>query len=51
MLCLKGSGRDSGVPEVPTDGGPNEPSHLLTTYLTAYGFGKQSQNVAESAQV
>jgi hypothetical protein len=51
MLCLRASGRDSGVPDVPTDGGQNAPSYVLTAYLTAYGFGKQSQNIAESALV
>ncbi|GAC1650250.1 MAG: hypothetical protein NVS9B11_23420 [Candidatus Dormibacteraceae bacterium] len=51
MLCLRASGRDSGVPDVPTDGGQNAPSYVLTADLTAYGFGKQSQNIAESALV
>ncbi len=44
ILCLRVSGRASGVPDVPAGGWQNAPSNVLTAYLTAYGLRKRPPN-------
>jgi len=51
LLCLRASGRATGVPDVPTGGLQNAPGFALTAYLTAYGFGNSPPNVADCALV
>jgi len=50
-LCLRASGRVSGVPDVPTGGWQNASCRVLTAYLTAYGFGKLPPQVVECALI
>jgi hypothetical protein len=51
LLCLRASGRVSGVPDVPTGGWQNAPSRVMTAYLTAYGFRNSPPNVVDCALV
>jgi len=51
ILCLRASGRASGVPDVPTGGWQNAPGHVLTAYLTAYRLENSPPNAVECALV
>src|ERR1700730_9022677 len=42
LLCLRASGRVSGVPDVPTGGWQNAPSRVLTAYFDSLRIWKQS---------